>query len=78
FAVRLLHLEDRDAEGKWVIVKDGKYNRRVHMSTEIGISGPAAGDDRLKTKADPNGTVVFGTISNCNGGITPWGTMLSG
>ncbi|NEH60486.1 DUF839 domain-containing protein [Rhizobium leguminosarum] len=70
--------EVKKTDGKWVIVKDGKYNRRVHMSTEIGISGPAAGDDRLKTKADPTGTVVFGTISNCNGGITPWGTMLSG
>ncbi|WP_315860850.1 PhoX family phosphatase [Rhizobium leguminosarum] len=70
--------EVRKTDGKWAIVKDGKYNRRIHMSTEIGISGPAAGDDRLKTKADPTGTIVFGTISNCNGGITPWGTMLSG
>ncbi|WP_426230092.1 PhoX family protein [Pararhizobium sp. DWP3-4] len=62
----------------WKIVLDSKHNRRIHMGTEMDISGPAAGDDRLKTKADPTGKKVFGTISNCNGGITPWGTMLSG
>ena len=53
-------------------------NRRVHLFTELALSGPAAGDDRLKTSIDPTGTVVFGSISNCSGGITPWGTILSG
>ncbi|ATN35144.1 phosphatase [Rhizobium sp. ACO-34A] len=70
--------EVRKAGDKWEVVLDGKLDRRIHMSTEMAISGPAAGDDRLKTKADPAGKTVFGTISNCNGGITPWGTMLSG
>ncbi len=71
-------LEVRKAGGQWQIVLDGPYNRRIHMGTEMAISGPAAGDARLQTKADPAGLTVFGTISNCNGGITPWGTMLSG
>jgi uncharacterized protein len=62
----------------WGVVLDSPHNRRIDMTTEMDISGPAAGDDRLKTKADPTGKRVFGTISNCNGGITPWGTMLSG
>lgn len=63
---------------EWKTVLDGQYNRRVHLFTEMTLSGPAAGDDRLKTAIDPTGSVVFGSISNCSGGITPWGTMLSG
>lgn len=71
-------VEIKRSDTSWEVVTDGRYNRRIHMSTEMVLSGPAAGDYRLKTKADPTGTQVFGTISNCNGGITPWGTMLSG
>ncbi len=62
----------------WKPVLDSKFNRRLHLSTPIVLSGPAAGDDRLKTKADPTGRLVLGSISNCSGGITPWGTILSG
>lgn len=62
--------------GKWQVVKDGKLNRRVTANTEMQITGPAAGNDRLKTNADPTGTKVFGTINNCAGGVTPWGTYV--
>lgn len=77
-AVGVSIVEVRRSGGQWEVISGGAYNRRIHMGTEMTISGPAAGDDRLKTKADPTGKTVFGTISNCNGGITPWGTMLSG
>lgn len=62
--------------GKWRLVKDSRYNRRVTAMTEMEIRGPAAGNDRLKTNADPSGRKVLGTINNCAGGVTPWGTYV--
>jgi Predicted phosphatase len=69
-------VEIKKVDGKWQVVKDGPYNRRITAETEMLISGPAAGHDRLKTNADPTGTKVFGTINNCAGGVTPWGTYI--
>ncbi|PVG82861.1 phosphatase [Nocardioides gansuensis] len=66
--------------GSWKRVKprDTTLNRRIHTGTKFELDGPAAGHDRLKTKADSTGTVVYGTLNNCAGGLTPWGTVLSG
>ena len=69
-------VEIRKDQGKWQVVRDGQYNRRITAETEMEVRGPAAGHDRLKTNADPTGTRVFGTLNNCAGGVTPWGTYI--
>ena len=53
-------------------------NRRFHTGSEFELTGPAAGSSYVKTTADPQGTSVLGTLNNCSGGLTPWGTWLTG
>ena len=67
----------RDANGDWHPVVGSRYNRRISpLETEMEITGPAAGTVRLATSADPTARRVIGTLNNCAGGITPWGTYL--
>ncbi|RLV55143.1 PhoX family phosphatase [Aeromicrobium phragmitis] len=54
-----------------------ELNRRFHTGTSFELTGPVAGHPLVRTTADPEGRTVLGTLNNCAGGLTPWGTWLT-
>jgi secreted PhoX family phosphatase len=68
----VVQIERVGRSGQWRRDKDGsRYNRRITVNTKFEVTGPAASDARV-------GKVAYGTFGNCAGGVTPWGTILSG
>jgi secreted PhoX family phosphatase len=68
----VIHIR-KGIEGKWSIVKDSKFNRRITANTPINLTGPAKGDREVGGV-----TQVIGTFANCSGGKTLWNTAFSG
>ena len=59
--------------GEWKYIDDENYNRMIDADTPIKICGNAAGSDVMKSAE-----YSTGTLANCSGGLTPWGTFISG
>lgn len=77
-AVGFCVVEVKKVDGLWQTIQDSKFNIRHTATTKMEITGPAAGDKRMKTANHPTGRTCTGTLANCSAGKTPWGTVLSG
>jgi secreted PhoX family phosphatase len=74
----ILHVR-RGRDGVWRVVSPSHYNTRVYGGqvaapeverSRFTVTGPVAGDPRV-------GREIWGSVGNCSGGITPWGTAIS-
>jgi secreted PhoX family phosphatase len=68
---------ERGPGGDWRHAMDAGYARRITANSPCSITGPARNHPLLSTAADPAATMVLGTLANCAGGQTPWGTFLT-
>ncbi len=64
-------------DGRWRPNRHSPFNRRSTGSTPVDIAGPLRGHPMMRSETDPGGTRVQGTLNNCAGGKTPWGTVLT-
>lgn len=61
-------LRVRKEKGKWKLVPNDAFNRRITAKTMI----PFEWDEAIM-----GATEGMGTLANCSGGVTPWGTILT-
>lgn len=62
----LVHI--KKTEQGWQVIQGSEYNRRLSATTAIPLVAPRSIDGT---------SVAVGTLGNCAGGQTPWGTFLS-
>lgn len=58
----------QQANGNWEVVQNDAYNRRLDAHTRIPFAWP---------EPIAGASEAIGTMANCAGGITPWGTILT-
>lgn len=66
----ILHVR-RDSKGLYQVVPRSRYHRRITGATPAcRFTGPLRGSAGV-------GLSAHGSLANCSGGVTPWGTALS-
>jgi uncharacterized protein len=70
-------VEIKRIRGNWQIIVGSSYNHRITAKTKMRITGGAAGVAEMQTSYDATGKLAIGTVGNCSGGTTPWGTVLT-
>jgi uncharacterized protein len=77
----ILHVR-RGRDGIWRVVSPSRYNTRVYGGrvaapeverSRFAVTGPLASDPLVGGPARE----IWGSVGNCSGGITPWGTAIS-
>ena len=58
----------REKSGRWSVNKNSSYNKRITGLTKIPFA---------KNISIAGSTEALGTLANCAGGTTPWGTVLT-
>ena len=69
-----------DDDDRWQVVSPSRYNRRIYGGEVPGVANAAASrfDVTGPLRGDPRvGNEISGSLGNCSGGITPWGTAIS-
>jgi hypothetical protein len=68
-------VEIQEKGGKWDVVLNSPFNRRITPNTEMEFSGPVVFE--IGSLIYDEGATPLGTANNCGSGPTPWGTYVT-
>lgn len=64
----IVHIRRDESDKRWQMVENSKFNRRLDGFTPIPL---------ISDRAILGHKTAIGTLANCAGGVTPWGTILT-